>query len=113
MSMVSASPGITRMRPKTISDERSRTGTASISRRATYLCMPPSSTRPPLLSPSLLVDPGPGERRRAVAVGATQRRRRRVAHVRLEDQEPAVVRHPQAQHLIVLAIHDFLGQRPL
>src|SRR6267142_1372949 len=105
---MSASPGMTRMRPKTISDESSRTGTASSRRRITYFCM---AVPCPLLSgPRLFVHPGPRQGRRTVAVAAAQRAGGRVAHVRLEDQEAVVVRHPQPERLIELALDDLLGQ---
>src|ERR1043165_8036208 len=86
MSAIRASPGMTRMSAKTISEERTRTGTASSSRRAMYLYMggDRASTSP------LLVDPRPRDRRRPVAVGASQRTRAGVADVRLEDEEAVV-----------------------
>ena len=37
MSAVSASPGMTRIRPKTISEDSTSTGTASSTRLSTYL----------------------------------------------------------------------------
>src|SRR6266568_5616917 len=90
---VSASPGMTRISPNTISDESNSTGTASRSRRRTYLYM--AGPRAPLL-----LHPGPGQRRRAVAVGPPHRDRRHVSGVRLEDQEPVVVGHPHPEHLV-------------
>src|SRR5438093_13471850 len=107
MSAVSASPGMTRMSPKTITDDSSSTGTASRTRRSTYLYIRRSPRR------RLLIQPRARQRGRAVAVRAPQRRRRRVAHVRLEDHEAVVVGHPQPQGLVELAIHDLLGERPL
>src|SRR5882762_11429827 len=108
---MSASPGMTRIRPKTISDESSRTGTASRRRRITYFCTAVSC---PLLSGSpLLVHPGPRQGRRAVTVCPAQCAGGHVAHVGLEDQEAVVVRHPQPQRLIEFTIDDLLGQRTL
>src|SRR5688572_19342463 len=108
--MVSASPGMTRIKPNTMSDESTRTGTARRSRRSTYLCMPEPPTRSPPLLASLLVHPGPRQGRRAVPVGQAERRRGNVAHVRMEEEEAVVVRHPQPEHLVVLAVDHLLGQ---
>src|SRR4051794_2281158 len=101
ISRVSASPGITRIKPNTISDDSSKTGTASSSRRSTYLY---------IVTRRLLVEPGARERRRAVAVRAPQGGGRRIAHVRLEDHEPVVVRHPHPRHLVELPLHDLPGE---
>src|SRR2546422_10989465 len=51
--------------------------------------------------------------RAPVTVGPTEGAGGHVAHVRLEDQEAVVVRHPHAQHLVVLPVHDLLGDRAL
>src|SRR2546430_3354459 len=90
---------MTRISPNTISDESNSAGTASRSRRRTYLYM--AGPRAPLL-----LHPGPRQRRRAVAVGPPHRARRHVSGVRLEDQEPVVVGHPHPEHLVVLAVDD-------
>src|SRR5262245_17052844 len=107
MSAVSASPGMTRIRPNTISDDSTSTGTAMKSRRRTYLYM---GVAP---GGGLLVQPAPDEGRRAVPVRAPQSGRRGVAHVRLVHQEAVVVRHPQPEHLVELPIDDLLGDDPL
>src|SRR5262245_20685917 len=101
---MSASPGMSRIRPKTISDESSRTGTASSRRRITYFCMdarPLYRVSGAVNAPSL-VEPGPGQGRRSVAVAAAQRAGGGVLHVRLEDEKAVVVGHPHAQHLVEL-----------
>src|SRR5262249_48036992 len=97
---------MTRINPNTISEDSNSTGTARNSRRRTYLYM--ARPRAPLL-----LHPGPGQRRRPVAVGAPHCDRRHVSRVRLEDQESVVVRHPHPEHLVVLAIDDLLGDEPL
>src|SRR5207247_10048178 len=113
INTVRAQPGMTRMSPKTISDESRSTGTDSSSRRITYLYMACRPTAYPVPSPTLLVQPRPGEGWRAVPVRAAQRARGHVPHLGLVDQEAVVVRHPHPQHLIILAIHDLLGDRAL
>src|SRR4029453_6149223 len=93
---------MTRMSPKTISDDSRSTGTESSSRRMTYLCMtaPARPTRrPPLESPSL-IEPHPGDGRRPIGIRAPDGQRGAVSHVRLEDEEAGVVRHPHAQDQI-------------
>src|SRR2546426_4988280 len=116
MRAISASPGMTRIKPKTISDESSRTGTASRRRRITYFCMAAGALSSPVPMPSrapLLVHPGPRQGRRPVPIGAAKRGGRHVAHVRLEDQEAVVVGHPHAEHLVEFPVDDLLGDRPL
>src|SRR5204862_2405921 len=106
---------MTRIKPNTINDESSRTGTASSRRRITYFCMddrPLYRVTGPVSAPSL-VDPGPRQGRRPVTVSTANRGGRDVAHVRLEHQEAVVVGHPHAQHLVELAVDDLLGDRPL
>src|SRR5262245_14066774 len=97
---------MTRINPNTISEDNNSTGTASSSRRRTYLYM--ACARAPLL-----LHPGPRQRRRPVAVGPPQRHRRHVSRVRLEDQESSGVGHPHPEHLVVLAIDDLLGDDAL
>src|SRR5688572_5314689 len=107
---------MTRISPNTISEESSRTGTARRSRRATYLYMrrvPPAYPASLPRRARLLIEPGPGEGGRPVAVAAPQGAGGRVSHVRLEGQEAVVVGHPHPQHLVVLPIDDLLGDRAL
>src|SRR5882672_8257888 len=105
MSAMSASPGMTRIRPNTISEESRRTGTARSSRRSTYLYIGGGGLGSPLqfLSPhrprphgasDLLIQPQPRGGRRPVAIGATERERGHVSQMRLVKEEAGVVRHP-------------------
>src|SRR5574342_734869 len=93
MRAVSASPGMTRISPKTISEDSRSTGTASMNRRSVYLYIEPRA--PPRL---LLIHPHAADGGRPVAVGASKGEGGPVAHVRLEDQEAVVVGHPHPQH---------------
>src|SRR6266849_4321347 len=101
MRAMSASPGMTRIRPNTIS------------RRSTYLYIGGGGRPGPLqfLSPhrprphgasDLLIQPHPGDRRRPVGIGAPDGESGAIAHVRLEDEEAVVVRHPHPEHLVEL-----------
>src|SRR5262249_34906603 len=116
ISAVRASPGMTRMRPKTISEDRISTGTASSSRRSMYLYTqrsPRALIGPGVGRPRLLVQPEACERRRPVTVVAPHGERADVAEVRLPDEEAIVVGHPHPQDLIELALRHLLGDRAL
>src|SRR5215467_5282713 len=108
ISAISASPGMTRIRPKTIGEESARTGNARRSRRITYRCI---AAQP--LACLLLVEPHSRGRRRAIAVGTPQRERGHVPEVRMIEEEAPVVRHPYPEHLVELAVDDLLGDRAL
>src|SRR5439155_10848156 len=101
--------GMGRSRPLYIYSRPSAGGAPAPRRPAARTTIPISGA---VSAPSLL-DPGPRQGRRAVAIGAAKRAGGHIAHVGLEDQEAVVVRHPHPQHLVELSIDDLLGDRPL
>src|SRR5438876_360318 len=109
-----------------MSEDRMRTGIASSTRRRTYLYTATLECADGFAGGALVgglggarspswsfIEPGSRDRRRSVPVGAPEGAGRRVPHVRLEQEEAVVVRHPHPEHLVVLAIDDLLRQRTL
>ncbi len=108
ISAVSASPGMTRISPNTISEDSTSTGTASSARRSTYLYMGP---RPCVPGPTCRARPGrcAASRSRRCAGGRARHRCARAAG----RPGSRCRRASTAAHLVELPIDDLLRDGPL